>query len=113
MELYNYKARVVNVVDGDTVKLDIDLGFYMKWRTNCRLSHINADELRDADPALKESAFKAKEYLETVLKPADRVLVKSTQLDKYKRPVVQIITESGLNVNEDLVAKGHAKPYLL
>jgi micrococcal nuclease len=113
MELYNYNATVVKVVDGDTVKLKIDLGFYIDWETNSRLYGINADELKADDPSLKESAQKAKAYLETVLKPGDRVLVKSKALDKYKRPIVHITTKSGLNVNESLVSEGHAKPYMV
>lgn len=110
MDLYNYNATVLRVVDGDTVKLRIDLGFYIDWETNSRLAGINADELRDEDPLLKESAYKAKEYLESVLKPGDRVRIRSKSLDKYKRPIVEII-HNGLNINKVLLEKGLVKEY--
>ena len=113
MELFNYKAKVIRVIDGDTVKLNIDLGFTINWESNCRMAGIDTDELKSKDNTLRESALKAKAYLETQLKPGDIVLIKSKALDKYKRPIVQIITGAGLNLNEDLVTKGYAKRYMI
>jgi micrococcal nuclease len=110
MELYNYNAIVVRVIDGDTVKLNIDLGFNINWETNARMANINADELKSNDPILKESAQNAKKYLESILKAGDKVHIKSKELDKYKRPIV-IITKQGLNLNEDLLNKGLVKKY--
>lgn len=111
MEKFIYSAKVIKVVDGDTVKLEIDLGFHLTWETNCRLAGINADELKDNNPILKESAQQAKKYLETILSQDDIVTIKSKSLDKYKRPIVEIITKNGVSVNEDLIKSGHAKIY--
>lgn len=111
MEIYNYKAKVIRVIDGDTVKLNIDLGFNVNWETNARMAGINAAELKATDALLKESADKAKQYLETMIKPNDSVTIKSKELDKYKRPVVEIITKQGVNLNEDLLKKGIVKSY--
>lgn len=111
MEKFIYSAKVIKVVDGDTVKLEIDLGFHITWSTNCRLSGINADELKDRNPLLKEAAQIAKKYLETILPEGEIVTIKSKSLDKYKRPIAEIITKNGINVNEDLIKSGHAKLY--
>lgn len=111
MELYNYKAKVVKVIDGDTIKLKIDCGFNIEWVSNCRLAGINSDELKDANPELKESAFKAKSFMESLLLENDVVTIKSTALDTYRRPIVYIIRKDGLNVNECMLKEGMAKPY--
>ena len=44
--LYTYRATLVRVVDGDTIRLDLDLGFY-EWRKDqsYRLLRINAPEM--------------------------------------------------------------------
>ena len=110
MELYNYNATVLKVVDGDTVKMRIDLGFCIDWETNARLAGINADELKADDPILKESAYKAKEYMESILKPGDRIRIRSKTLDKYKRPIVELI-HNGVNINKELLEKGLVKEY--
>ena len=39
---YNYQATIVKIVDGDTVKLDIDLGFKIHIAVTARLHGINA-----------------------------------------------------------------------
>ena len=41
---YLYRAKLVRVVDGDTVDLDIDLGFYMTTRQRIRLEGIDTPE---------------------------------------------------------------------
>lgn len=110
--MYEYKATVIKVVDGDTVKLKIDLGFCMNWETNCRLARINTDELKSLDSILKESAKSAKEYLEKCITIGEHVRIYSVSLDKYKRPIIELYKNNGKNVNEDMLTSGHAKHYL-
>ena len=43
---YLYRARVINVVDGDTFDAEIDLGFYVKTTQRFRLSRIDTPEVR-------------------------------------------------------------------
>jgi endonuclease YncB( thermonuclease family) len=47
------------------------------------------------------------------MKPGDKLLLKSKALDKYKRPIAHVFTKDGLNVNEQMVSNGHAKPYMI
>lgn len=44
--MYEYKAQVVKIVDGDTYDLDVDLGFYLTQRMRLRLLDINTPEVR-------------------------------------------------------------------
>lgn len=106
MELYNYKATVTRVVDGDTVKLRLDLGFRLYWHVNCRLAGINAPELST------EAGVKSKEALSKMLPPETEIVVNSTKLDKYGRPVA-IIYLNGFCINDILISDGFAVKYEL
>ena len=45
-----FQARVKRVVDGDTLDLDIDLGFHITLRERVRLMGIDTPETRTRDP---------------------------------------------------------------
>lgn len=104
MELYNYKATVLKVIDGDTVKLKIDLGYCIEWISNCRLAGINAPEIST------EEGVKAKAYLSSILLSNTELLINSRKLDKYGRPVVELYF-NGISINKKLVADGYAVKY--
>lgn len=81
-----YPARVVELHDGDTITLDIDLGFDHiicgqdfdgKTRLSCRVFGINAPELSTV------AGKAALAYAQGLLKPGDRVSVLSHGWDKY------------------------------
>ena len=41
---YTYKAKLVRCVDGDTMDVDVDLGFHLTARIRCRLLGVNTPE---------------------------------------------------------------------
>ena len=43
--MYNYKAKVVRVVDGDTVDLKVDLGFHISANERFRIKDIDTPEI--------------------------------------------------------------------
>jgi len=43
--VYDYQAQVLNVHDGDTLRLRTDLGFYIRFDQTVRLAGLNAPEL--------------------------------------------------------------------
>ena len=48
--MYQYKIKKINrIIDGDTVDLDIDLGFGITTTQRVRLLHIDAAEIRTKD----------------------------------------------------------------
>ena len=96
--MYQYKAKLNKIVDGDTVNLTIDLGFRMTMTANCRLAGINAPEM-----STKEGQV-AKVYLTTIL--PDSFTIQSTGLDKYGRPVVKIG-----DINQKMIDSGNAVKY--
>lgn len=74
---YTYDARVVSVHDGDTITLDVDLGFYVRVRQACRLLGINAAELGT------DKGNAARELVTRLLTPGTPVTVQSVRADKY------------------------------
>jgi micrococcal nuclease len=114
MNLYTYIATVNRVVDGDTIDLILDLGFRMSWKANCRFAGVNAPELSSTITEVKEAAYKAKSYVESKIKPGDKILLKSHKLDKYGRPVAKIYYgKDYVNcINDELLKEGLAISYM-
>ena len=114
-DLYTYKAVVNRVVDGDTCELSIVLGFTVSWKSTCRFYGINTAELRSKDSAEKAKAYAARDRVLTLVPPGSTILIKSRDLDKYGRPLVDIYTGENFSIhlNQLLVDEGLAKTYLL
>jgi len=108
--MYTYNASVVRVVDGDTIQLNIDLGFKMFYKTNCRLNGLNASELNSKDVDERISALASKSFLESQLPQGETIKIVSKSLDKYGRALVEIY-KGDVNINEVMLDLGHAKPY--
>lgn len=114
MGLYTYIATVNRVVDGDTIDLSLDLGFRMSWKANCRFAGVNTPELSSSNPEVKEAAYKAKAYVESKIKPGDKILLDSHKLDKYGRPVAKIYYGKDYKncINDELIREGLAVGYM-
>ncbi len=111
MSLYNYKAKVLRIVDGDTISLEIDMGMKIYFKSNCRLSGINAPELNSKDHLIAEKAVQATIYLKGLLPISSIVDLQSISLDKYGRSIGQITTKEGVVVNDEMVKSGNAVVY--
>ena len=66
--VYEYNCKIVRVVDGDTVDVDIDLGFGI-WRhkERIRLHGIDTPESRTRDLVEKKFGFQSKEMVDSYL----------------------------------------------
>ena len=108
--MYTYTAEVLKVVDGDTLQLNIDLGFRMSFKANCRLNGLNTSELNSRVGDERLDALRSKEFLEEHC-PAGKIMkVVSKKLDKYGRPLIELYDDE-LNINELMIKEGYAKPY--
>ncbi len=109
-ELYHYTAQVLSVYDGDTCRVDIDLGLGI-WIRNekLRLCRINAPEVTGEEKAL---GLAARDTLRTLID--GRKIIIETVKDrrgKYGRYLAEIWLEQNggfININDELVAQGHA-----
>jgi len=103
--MFEYRAELVRVVDGDTVDLLVDLGFNTFIRDRFRLSGIDAYETRGEE---REKGLEAKDYLIDTLNAKELVITTSQNTKgKYGR-WLSTIHADGVNVNQLLVDKGHA-----
>jgi micrococcal nuclease len=108
--LYFYKAHVINVYDGDTCRVDIDLGL-KTWIKNerIRLSRINAPELRGDE---REKGLLSRDYLrELVLEKEVTLQTAKDKVGKYGRYLGELwiqIDGEWKNVNDLLVQNGFA-----
>jgi len=109
-----YKAKVVNVVDGDTVDLDTDLGFRITFRQRYRLYGVDTPEMNDPDPAVRAMAVKAKEFV--LAQVGGKEIVVNTHLDradKYGRwlALIHVKDAAGawMDLNAELVRLGLAR----
>ena len=110
-DLYWYRAKLVRIVDGDTVRLDIDLGAN-HWIHNesVRLYGIDAPEVRGDD---KELGRESAEYLACLLPQPGGDLIIRTHKDKrcsFGRLLGQLYVD-GVDVNQRMIDEGYAVAY--
>lgn len=110
--MYQYNATLLNIVDGDTVDMDVDMGFNVRIKQRMRLYGINTPELHASDPAIREAAVKAKEFVATQVKVGQSYEILTYKNDKYGRLLVKIRLTPTSTLNEMLVSAGLATIYL-
>ena len=107
--MYNYKAHIKDVYDGDTVTAVVDLGFLHYQEMKLRLYGIDTPELRGAE---REEGLKVRDLVrEMILDKEVEIHSYKDKQGKYGRYLATIIVD-GINVNQWLVDNGHAQPYL-
>ena len=88
--MYEYRAVVVSVYDGDTIKVDIDLGFGI-WKKNetIRLWGIDAPEIRGEE---REAGLKARDSLRRLILGEDVIIqTEKDEKGKYGRYIGRVI----------------------
>lgn len=113
MELYTYKAKILTVYDGDTCTADIQLGFYViAHKVKLRLYGINTPEIRGGTAETKKAGVTSRDWLRDQILGKE-VIIKSFGKGKYGRWLVEIyLDEKESSLNQQLIDKGLAKPYL-
>ena len=115
--MHEYKVNILRVVDGDTVDVDIDLGFGMWLRKErVRVMGIDTPESRTSDKMEKVFGLAAKNRLTSLL-GAEAIL--HTQVSKkgedmkgkFGRILGNFKTINGDNVADKLMKEGHAVAY--
>ena len=121
--MYRYRVKLLKVVDGDTVDVDVDLGFNVWLRKRrIRLFGIDTPESRTRDKEEKRFGIRSKQFLSHAIgtKVEHGPLIGS---DTYKELTLQshgvgkfgrvlgVIFADGINVNELMVETHHAVAY--
>jgi len=114
--MYEYRAKLVKVVDGDTVDVDIDLGFGV-WlkKERVRIMGIDTPESRTSDKVEKIFGLAAKERLKQLIEK-DTILKTFAAKDgedmkgKFGRILGDFIVGDKM-VTEIMIEEGHAVKY--
>ena len=125
---FEYNAKVLKVVDGDTVDALVDLGFSVHRKIRVRLYGIDAPESRTRDLEEKKKGLAAKARLIEILDEHDyEIIIKSYGLGKYGRCLGELFyirvelseDENGeeykeelkTSINNQLIVEGHGVRY--
>ena len=114
--MYEYRVKkVLAVVDGDTIDVDIDLGFNVSYTQRVRLAGIDTPESRTKDLKEKALGLEVKEHLKKQLKDALTVTIKTEKPDsseKYGRILGWLyINDDEKSLNEQMIEQGYAWTY--
>lgn len=110
--LYHYKAKIVEVYDGDTCTIDIDLGLHTWIKgEKIRLTRINAPELRGTE---RTKGLKSRDFLRSLILNKE-VFIETIKdkKEKYGRYLADVWLEDDkgkfININDEIVKNGFAK----
>lgn len=109
LPLYNYKALVLRVIDGDTFEAQIDYGCRTFGKWTIRLLGIDTPELHAKEPEVRAAAKAAADYLRSLINGKE-ITIHTEKADSWDRLLGEVYL-GDLYVNQDLINQGHAKPY--
>lgn len=109
--MYTYKARIIDVYDGDTVTAIVDLGLFISTEIKVRLKGINTPEIRGEE---RNAGLISKKRLEELILNKEVMLFTyKDKKEKYGRWLGTIYPlDSSKSVNEILLEEGLAVPYM-
>jgi micrococcal nuclease len=112
---YNIK-KVTKIVDGDTIDVDIDLGFNISYSQRVRLAGIDTPESRTKDAREKALGLEVKNKVKSAIDSAKTVIIKTELPDsteKYGRILGWVYLDGAAkSLNEQLIEEGYAWGYM-
>ena len=111
--MYRYKVNVTRIVDGDTVDVDIDLGFGMVYKNQrVRMMGIDTPESRTRDLEEKYYGKLSKAHLVSILEEGD-IELQSHDKGKFGRILGELfVGDTNYSVNQQMIDEYHAVPYM-
>jgi len=104
--MYEYKAKVTDIIDGDTIKVDIDLGFGIYYyNQTVRLARINCPELKTTEGKTVANIITGKLLNKDIV-----VKTKKDKKEKFGRYLGEIFLDD-ININNWLVENNYATTY--
>ena len=119
--MYEYNVKIVKVVDGDTVDVDIDLGFGMTYKKQrVRMLGIDTPESRTRDLVEKQFGKASKKHLKKLLEMSERISLISHDKGKFGRILGELyghyneghpVYGESFNINQQMIDDHHAVEY--
>ena len=115
--MYEYRVKkVLKIVDGDTIDVDIDLGFNISYYQRVRLAGIDTPESRTTDKKEKELGLEVKDRLKKAIDAATNIIIKTEKPDsseKYGRILGWVfLDDNKVSINQTLIDEGYAWAYM-
>jgi len=112
---YHYRCHLRDVIDGDTVELEVELGFHARLTVRVRLEGIDTPELRGKTFDERRRAQDAQALVAQWCEArADRIILRTVRdgRDKFGRLLATLIDQdTGETVQDSLIAAKLAVPY--
>ena len=114
--MYQYKCKIIKVLDGDTVDIDLDLGFkIILANQRVRLAGVDTPESRTTIAEEKVRGLLSKKKLAEKLPIGSWQIIETQKPDsnddKFGRILGVFILEDGTRVNDWLIQNNYAVPY--
>ena len=113
--MFDYNCKVTRVVDGDTIDVNIDLGFQIWHKARVRMLGIDTPESRTRRLDEKALGLASKARLKEMLKDKKVRIECAKEKGKFGRvlAIVWAMDKEGndVNCNDQLCVEGHARPY--
>lgn len=114
--MYQYSCKVNKVLDGDTVDIDLDLGFNIVLAgQRVRMAGVDTPESRTTNKEEKPRGLLSKKKLAEKLPVGSWVKINTLKSDnnddKFGRILGEFILEDGTNVNQWMIENNYAVPY--
>lgn len=115
--MYQYKCRINKVLDGDTVEIDLDLGFNTTLANQkVRLMGIDTPESRTTNKEEKVRGALSKKKLQEKLPVGSWATITTHRNDnnddKFGRILGEFVLEDGTNLNKWMIENNYAVPYM-
>ena len=108
--MYEYNVSITKVVDGDTVDVDIDLGFGMVYKKQrVRLMGIDTPESRTRDLVEKLFGKASKKHLKELLSEGN-ITLRSHDKGKFGRILGELFVND-ISINQKMIDDHHAVDY--
>jgi endonuclease YncB( thermonuclease family) len=105
------RARVLDVLDGDTLAVQVHVWIGQQLLTDVRIRGIDTPEMRSGCAAERKLAEAARAEVAR-LAGTGGITLTNVQLEKYAgRVLADVHTAAGLSIGDYLIEKGMARPY--
>lgn len=103
-KVFEYRGKVSNVVDGDTLDVEVDLGFKIATKQRIRLAHVDTPERSEQKYA------EAKKLVED-LTLNKNVFLRTSKPSKWGYYLAEVITETGQDIAQVLISQNLCQKY--
>ena len=118
--MYEYRCKLKKVIDGDTMDIDIDLGFGMTYKKQrVRMVGIDTPESRTRDLVERKFGKASKKHLKELLSEGN-ITLRSHDKGKFGRILGTLYGhhaeghpqfELKVDINKQMIEDSHAVPY--